>query len=129
MDTKPGLLDVCPTCGGALGIQRLHCGHCRIGIEGDFALPRLAQLSREHQSFIEVFMRCEGSITEVEKRLGISYPTVRKRLDEVVEALQHLPEAPRGRQQEILDRIEGGKISAKEGAVLLRKLRERKENP
>ena len=110
-----------------MSLQRLHCGHCRIGIEGDFDLPRLARLSREQQDFVEIFMRCGGSITEAEKALDISYPTVRKRLDEVVAALQHLPETPRGRQQEILDQIESGKINAKEGAVLLRKLRERKE--
>ena len=128
MSAKPGLLDRCPACGGKLAVQRLHCGNCRMGMEGDFVLPRLAQLSREHQDFVEVFMHCGGSITEVEKALDISYPTVRKRLDEVVAALRSLPEAaPRGHQQEILDQIEGGKLSAREGAALLRKIRDRKE--
>ncbi len=130
MSAKPGLLDRCPACGGKLSVQRLHCANCRMGMEGDFVLPRLAQLSREHQAFIEVFVHCGGSITEVEKALGISYPTVRKRLDEVVAALEGLPEAsPRRRQQEVLDQIESGKLSAREGAALLRKFKERKENP
>jgi len=80
----------------------------------------LALLSSDQQEFVEVFLVARGNIKEVEKQLGISYPTVRKRLDEVIQGLGYAPQAERLKREEILEAIEKGEISAKEGIALLK---------
>lgn len=77
----------CPVCGDALRIARLECDGCHTAIEGDFDAGRLGRLSREQTAFVEVFLECRGKIKDVEERLGLSYPTVVARLEQVVEAL------------------------------------------
>jgi len=69
---------------------------------------------------VEVFLLARGNIKEVEKELGISYPTVRKKLDEVAQALGYVPRAERMQREEILDAIGRGELSAKEGIELLK---------
>ena len=125
MAQKPSPISKCPGCGGGLKISRLSCPGCGLAVEGDFATSRLGLLSPEQQNFAEVFLAARGNIREVEQHLGISYPTVRKRLDEVVtalgrEAIDRAREV--NRRNEILSRIEKGDLSAKEGARLLREL-------
>lgn len=77
----------CPVCSEPLKIARLECDACHTAIEGDFDSGRLGRLSREQTSFVEVFVECRGKIKDVEERLGLSYPTVVARLEQVVEAL------------------------------------------
>ncbi|HHV55429.1 MAG TPA: DUF2089 domain-containing protein [Firmicutes bacterium] len=77
----------CPICGGPLEVTRLECGACGTGLTGHFYPGRFGRLSREQQQFIEVFVVCRGNIKEVERVLGVSYPTVRGRLEQVIEAL------------------------------------------
>ena len=101
-------------------VQRVHCRECGVGVEGDFLLPKLARLSSDDREFVEWFVLSGGSITQMEEKLAVSYPTVRKRLDEVIERLKRTPAGPRSRQAEILEQIDAGKISAKEGIALLR---------
>ena len=113
-------LSQCPICGGPVEPVRLKCVSCDLILEGKLPASRLALLSSDQQQFVEVFLVARGNIKEVEKELGISYPTVRRRLDEVIQALGHAPEAERMRREEILDAIDRGEISAKEGIVLLR---------
>jgi hypothetical protein len=86
MDTKP-MFSVCPVCGGKLEATRLECADCEIAIEGRFSTGRLGSLPAETQDFIETFIKCRGNIKEVERELGISYPTVRARLDAAIRAL------------------------------------------
>src|ERR1043166_6032504 len=81
------LLLKCPSCAGDLAVSKLHCHSCDIAIEGDFALPALLRLNRAQLDFVEVFLKNRGIIREVERELGVSYPTVRARLDEVIEAI------------------------------------------
>lgn len=118
----------CPVCGEAMIIQRLHCPNCDVSVEGRFSLGRLALLSPEQLEFVEVFLRCEGKIRHVEKELAISYPTVRSRLNEVIEALGYeVPGtqepsdelSPEARRQ-VLDDLANGKISSEEAIDLLR---------
>ena len=118
-------LAACPVCSGALTVSRLECPECEIALEGHFSGSRLGLLPAEHQEFVEVFVACEGSIKAVEEALGISYPTVKKRLDEVIQALgkDALKVARRqNRREEILKKIEEGNLSAKEGARILKEM-------
>lgn len=113
-------LSQCPVCGGQLEPVKLKCVLCNVSLEGALPASRLVLLSPEQQQFVEVFLITRGNIKEVEKELGISYPTVRKKLDEIILALGHAPQSERMKREEILDAIDKGEISAKEGIALLR---------
>src|SRR3954463_7372951 len=78
---------ICPVCGDQMAVTRLHCGRCATTLEGLFTLGRFHYLSREQQQFIGIFIKCRGKIKDVEQELGLSYPTVVRLLDEVVDAL------------------------------------------
>src|SRR5688500_14988287 len=77
----------CPVCTNVMTVTRLHCGECGTGVDGVFSLGRLQTLTPEQVQFVETFMRCKGKIKDVETELGISYPTVVARLNEVVRAM------------------------------------------
>jgi len=114
----------CPICQGALEVTRLHCPHCDITIEGRFNLGRLSQLSAEQLAFVETFIRCEGKLNRVEEELGISYPTVRNRLNEVIRALGYEVEEepiPSGEERRaILKRLAAGEITTDEAIRMLK---------
>ena len=78
----------CPSCGGKLIVKRLRCDHCETEVEGQYALPALASLSQEDQEFILAFIKASGSLKEMAGILKVSYPTVRNRLDEMIEKLK-----------------------------------------
>ena len=77
----------CPICGGELAVTRLHCRSCSTTLEGDFNVGRFARLSREQFALLESFLRSKGNLKEMERELGISYPTVRARVDGLLRAL------------------------------------------
>jgi hypothetical protein len=77
----------CPSCDGNMTVARLQCPDCAISIDGEFAPPALLKLTGAQIDFIEVFIKNRGVIRDVERELGVSYPTVRARLDEVIAAL------------------------------------------
>jgi hypothetical protein len=77
----------CPICGGELAVTRLHCRSCGTTLEGDFNVGRFARLSREQFALLESFLRSRGNLKEMERELGISYPTVRARVDALLRAL------------------------------------------
>ena len=79
---------VCPSCGSQLKVKKLFCQACGTEIEGMFDLPRLAKLSTKDQDFILQFIKTSGSLKEMAKLLKLSYPTVRNRLDEVIERIK-----------------------------------------
>ena len=110
----------CPMCGGQLEPVRLRCASCDLILEGNLPYSRLALLSTDQQRFVEVFLLARGNIKEVERELGISYPTVRKKLDEVIQALGYVPQAERMQRGEILDAVDRGEISVKEAIVMLK---------
>jgi len=120
-------LGKCPVCGENTEITTIYCNCCGTKIEGHFELCRFCRLTEEQKSFIETFIKCRGNIKEVEKELGISYPTVRSRLDDAANALGY--ERPQGtaheeeyagRRLEILDELEKGKISVEDALNLLK---------
>jgi len=118
----------CPICGDTMDVTRLHCPACDTTIEGRFELCKFCQLSEEMQSFVEIFLKSRGNIKEVERSLGISYPTVRGRLEAVIKALGYAVEADpvveeddrSDKRREILDALARGEISAQEAALRLR---------
>jgi len=78
----------CPACSNPLKVRKLLCQACDTEIEGVFDLPRLAKLSTEDQNFILQFIKASGSLKEMAKLLKLSYPTVRNRLDEIIERIK-----------------------------------------
>ncbi len=118
------VLTTCPVCSEKLSITQLHCRNCDTRIEGHFDLGRLGRLSREQLAFVETFLRCEGKLTRVEKELGLSYPTLRNRLTEVIQAMGFAvgPEEEGLSTEErhrILEDLANGKISSEEAMRLL----------
>lgn len=113
----------CPICSEALQVASLYCGSCDTTISGRFELGKFHTLTSAQLAFAEVFIRCEGKITRVESELGLSYPTVRGRLNELIRALGYpLREEPRLAPEErraILNRLEAGEISPEEAIDLL----------
>lgn len=77
----------CPICSGELAVTRLHCRSCGTTLEGDFNVGRFARLSRDHFALLESFLRSKGNLKEMERELGISYPTVRARVEGLLRAL------------------------------------------
>jgi hypothetical protein len=116
----------CPICHDTLSVTRLHCRTCDTTIEGHFTLGRLYQLSAEHLNFVEIFIRCEGKINRVEQELGMSYPAVRARLTEVIEAMGYEVGEPErtpissDTRKAVLAELSTGAISPDEALQLLR---------
>ena len=116
----------CPICGEPLGVTRLHCRNCDTTIEGHFTLGRLYHLSPRQLQFVEIFIKCEGKINRVGQEIGLSYPAVRSRLNDVIRALgyevgeQEKPSISDEERQEILNKLSDGSLSADEAVDLLR---------
>lgn len=117
----------CPVCEHELSISRMTCTHCQTKIEGSFTSCKFCKLPPEQLEFIEIFIKSRGNIKDVEKELGISYPTVRNRLDGIIQALGYSVEKEfdtgeeKNRRQEILNSLEKGEITSAEATKLLRK--------
>jgi hypothetical protein len=106
-------------------VRRLECPSCGVAVEGRFDIGLLAKLSRDQLAFVEVFLRSRGKIKDVEEELGISYPTVVARLNEVLISLGfEAGEDPREaeRRQRVLDDLAAGRLSASDAAEQLRTL-------
>lgn len=114
----------CPICHDHLIVTRMACRNCGTALEGRFTMGRLFQLTTDQLHFVEVFIRCEGKISRMEEELGLSYPTVRNRLDEVIRALGYEVEAGQKtdneRQQKVLERLARQEISSEEALRLIR---------
>src|SRR6478672_3755871 len=107
------LISECPVCGKQLKITKLQCTHCHTVIENEFELSNFASLSREQLNFIEIFLKCRGNIKEVEKELGVSYPTVRGKLDEIISTLGYSSQKkPEVDKKKIISLLEKGEITA-----------------
>jgi hypothetical protein len=87
------VIATCPVCSDELTITRLHCRSCGTALEGEFGVGRFGRLDREQMHLLESFLRSRGNLKEMERELGISYPTVRGRVDALVRALG-LSDAP-----------------------------------
>lgn len=118
----------CPVCSHDLEAVKLQCTSCGTVVEGHFELSKFNRLEPEQLAFLELFLKARGNLKEVERELGLSYPTIRSRLEGVLAALGFAAEPDRKgdavrRRRDILDALDAGKIGAEEA---LRLLRERK---
>jgi hypothetical protein len=102
------------TQGQPIVVERVRIAEKSIAIEGNFELPQLAQLSAEDQVFVTAFLRCHGSIKEMEQIFGVSYPTIKSRLNRIAQSLDFVETNPAPSRAEILDRLKRGEISAQD---------------
>jgi hypothetical protein len=117
----PRLVVRCPSCTGELRATRLACDSCGTALEGQFEIPALLQLAPDDLAFVTSFVRSSGSLKAMAQLLGVSYPTVRHRLDEVIARLENIERGVDRRRHEILDALEAGKLTAKAAAAKLKK--------
>jgi hypothetical protein len=129
------VISTCPVCAGELSVTRLRCGSCGTTLEGEFSVGRFARLSREQTALLESFLRSRGNLRDIERELGISYPTVRARVEALVRALGFGPRSgdesavvtddssdePASRES-ILERLARHEISAEDAARAIRAL-------
>ena len=134
------VISTCPVCAGELAVTRLHCRSCGTTLEGEFSVGRFGRLTKEQLVLLESFLRSRGNLRDMERELGISYPTVRGRVEALVRALGFGPregseeaedeaaaaaatsaETAAGRQA-ILERLAKGEIGAEEAATQIRNL-------
>ncbi|APD08965.1 MULTISPECIES: DUF2089 domain-containing protein [Thermus] len=114
----------CPVCESPLAAKVLFCPACATEVSGRFALNEFALLPKEHLDFLRLFVKARGNLKEVERLLGVSYPTVRARLDALLRALGYEDEAePEGAEAarlEVLEALRKGEISVEEAVARLR---------
>jgi len=133
------VISTCPVCSGELAVTRLHCRSCGTTLEGDFSVGRFGRLSREQLALLESFLRARGNLREMERELGLSYPTIRSRVEALVRALGFGPRAEAdadeagtdaaadpaasaATRQEILERLARHELSAEDAADAIRAL-------
>jgi hypothetical protein len=134
------VISTCPVCEHELAVTRLHCGECGTTLEGNFSVGRFGRLTRDQLSLLESFLRSRGNLREMERELGLSYPTLRGRVDALVRALglggavaeepgfdTDAPSATQaagtaGQRRHILEKLARREISADEAATVLRSL-------
>lgn len=119
-------LTQCPVCNGELTITRLHCSSCDTAIEGRFSnAGAFSGLGAEQMDFLLTFVRCEGKFSRMEKESGLSYPTLRSRLQSIIRALGYEPgveepvDVDEDRRRKILEDLDTGKISADQAMHIL----------
>lgn len=102
------------TQGRPMVVERVRLVEKDIAIEGSFELPQLARLDMEDQVFVTAFVRSHGSIKEMERVFGVSYPTIKARLTRIADSLEFVETNPMPSKSEILERLQRGEINAEE---------------
>ena len=129
------VISTCPVCSNELAVTRLQCRSCGTSLEGDFSVGRFGRLNREQLTLLESFLRSRGNLREMERELGISYPTVRSRVEALVRALGFGPRADADdaddavttpaterSREEILEAVARHEMSAEDAAAAIRAL-------
>jgi len=109
--------------GGTLVVERVRMPEKHITVEGAFTLPELARLSLEDQVFVTAFLRSHGSIKEMEQVFGVSYPTIKARLNRIAGQMEYVETNPSPSRAEVLDRLNKGEISADDAIRALEALK------
>jgi hypothetical protein len=120
-DTRPVNSD-CPYCGSTMVVSKMTCGHCQVAVEAEFPMSRLSTLPVEHQKFIEMFVLAGGNLKEIAEQVGVSYPTIRSRLDRVIETLRGEIAKTQRVKGSLLDAVEPGKTNAAEAAAIIKRI-------
>ncbi|HET7473032.1 MAG TPA: DUF2089 domain-containing protein [Candidatus Limnocylindrales bacterium] len=128
------VISTCPVCAGELAVTRLRCTSCGTTLEGEFSVGRFARLSRDQMALLESFLRSRGNLRDIEREMGISYPTVRSRVEALVRALGFGPrdddateagdddDRPADTREAILGRLARHEITAEDAALAIRAL-------
>jgi hypothetical protein len=129
------VISTCPVCANELAVTRLQCRSCGTSLEGDFSVGRFGRLNRDQLTLLESFLRSRGNLREMERELGISYPTVRSRVEALVRALGFGPRADADdaddatteptasrTREEILEAVARHEMSADDAAAAIRAL-------
>ena len=114
-------LGFCQVCEQSLLVTQLSCQCCKTQMNGQYRLNKFSYLPKELLVFTEVFLKNRGNIKEVERELGISYPTVRRMLDQTIQSLGYQTTETTLQTHEILDRIEKGEMTVREATELLKR--------
>jgi hypothetical protein len=109
----------CPICQSEIKVTEIRCKKCKSVIQGEFDLCKFCRLNDQQKYFLEVFIKNRGNIKEIERELGISYPTVRNKLDQVISVLGHKVEKPAIDKKEVLEKLKNGEITKDEALKLL----------
>jgi hypothetical protein len=109
--------------GGPMVVERVRLPEKQIAIEGEFTLPELARLSLEDRVFVTAFLRSHGSIKEMEQVFGVSYPTIKARLNRIAGQLEFIDTNPSPSRAEVLERLKSGEINAQEAIRALEALK------
>lgn len=114
----------CPVCGGEITIDSISCTQCDMKMTGTFYVSGFYKLSDKQLDFVKAFIKCKGNIKEMEKELGISYPTVKSRLDEVANALGLALEVePEKGNADVLESLDKGELSIEEAVNIIKNKR------
>ncbi len=112
----------CPICEDELIVTDMKCNKCHTHFQGEFHVSKFSKLDEKQLLFVETFIKCRGSIKEMEKELNISYPTVKSRLEDVVKSLGFQSnEEPDEKRKKILESIDSGEMSVEEAINILKK--------
>src|SRR5215216_3956904 len=114
----------CPYCASPMAITRMTCGSCRVSVDADFPMSRLATLPVEHQRFIEMFLLSGGNLKEIAEQVGVSYPTIRSRLDKVIETLRGEIAKTRTVKGNVLDAVDSTRSQAAQSQEAARLIKE-----
>jgi hypothetical protein len=135
------VISECPVCKQDLHVHRLKCSHCDTVIEGEFTLSKFNYLDTEQLYFIEVFVKNRGNIKAIEKEMDLSYPTIKKMLDDVILGLGYKPDSgedtppikekdkekeptePKASKLDILEKINSGELNVEAALDLIKKLK------
>lgn len=109
--------------GAPLVIERVRIPEKQIAVEGSFPLPELARLNFEDQVFVAAFIRSHGTIKEMEQTFGVSYPTIKARLNRIAAQLEFVDTNPAPSRTEVLDKLGSGQITAEEAIRALEELK------
>lgn len=122
------VISTCPVCSGELAVTRLHCRSCGTTLEGEFSVGRFGRLTREQLVLLESFLRSRGNLRDMERELGISYPTVRSRVEALIRALGFGPRDGDESTDDTTADAEAGNAGATDAAAARQSILERLAN-
>jgi len=134
------ILESCPTCGGPLTITEVRCDRCATQVRSQYEPCPFCRLSPEQMNFVLLFVQSRGNLSDLEKTLGVSYPTIRGKLDDIIKVVSAAPSpgAPstpplsaaspeRDRRREILNQVASGRLSPADALSALRGNKEKQD--